>query len=724
MRSNRTALPLLFNLLAFVLASLLGAAATLASDRCASVDFNELSAAGNDRPRDLWSDGTTMWVVDSADAKIYAYDLTTKARVASREFDTLKAAGNTPPYGLWSDGTTMWVGDVRDAKIYAYDLTTKARVASREFNTLSAAGNEEPRSLWSDGTTMWVVDSEDAKIYAYDLTTKARATSMEFDTLIAAGNNDPRGLWSDGTTMWVGDWADDKIYAYDLTTKARATSKEFDTLIAANNTSPYGLWSNGATMWVVDWSNDKIYAYSLPCPPDVVVTSRASDSLTISWTQASCLTYAVSQDGGIRYVDVGATNTYTFTGLSPDTSYSLKVKTTQAAGIVESATIVERTTSLSRPSVMISGSSHVTLAEGSEAMTFMATGSAGVTYAWVCTGGAPTPILRGEDTASLSFIPSDVTEDTDYMCEVTVTGDGVIAEGEASASVVITVTDELADTSSPVFAGSIPGSPFVFTVGTPMSVNLPTASDENPVTYAFTSTVFLPTGLIFTNANPPTLSGTTMAAADDYGPYTYVATDDQGNLAATSPAFMIRVTRARAEISFGVANAITAMGATVPVASDTEAVIHYGVVEVDGAPPDTLDEVRALTAYATLTIDTGQVATMQPAVLTGLMADTSYKLYAVLVGEGGGVLSEYGSSPAFTTRSRSLTIGADESRLGVIAYPNPVGDTLYLELPLGDDYLVAVLTLTGQMVIEGRYGGGSLILDFFHPEGGSLFSKN
>ena len=91
--------------------------------------------------------------------------------------------------------------------------------------------------------------------------------------------------------------------------------------------------------------------------------------------------------------------------------------------------------------------------------------------------------------------------------------------------------------------------------------------------------------------------------------------------------------------------------------------------------------------------------------LTELMADTSYKLYAVLVGEGGGVLSEYGSNRAFMTRSRSPTIGAGESRLGVIAYPNPVGDTLYLELPPGDDYQVSVLTLTGQMVIEGRYGG-------------------
>ncbi len=60
------------------------------------------------------------------------------------DFDTLSNAGNNSPSGIWSDGTTMWVLDNNDAKIYAYNLSTKARTASEDFNTLSNAGNNVP----------------------------------------------------------------------------------------------------------------------------------------------------------------------------------------------------------------------------------------------------------------------------------------------------------------------------------------------------------------------------------------------------------------------------------------------------------------------------------------------------------------------------------------------------------------------------------------------------
>ncbi|MDE3258583.1 MAG: hypothetical protein OYM47_12170, partial [Gemmatimonadota bacterium] len=151
-----------------------------------------LSSLDNSSPRGIWSDGTTIWVADSYEVKIYAYDVSTKARDPARDFNTLDAAGNWNPAGIWSDGTTMWVADVDwrdlDAKIYAYDVSTKARDPAKDFNTLAAAGNERPSGIWSDGTTMWVANSWDEKLYAYDVSTKARAPSRDFDALAAAGN--------------------------------------------------------------------------------------------------------------------------------------------------------------------------------------------------------------------------------------------------------------------------------------------------------------------------------------------------------------------------------------------------------------------------------------------------------------------------------------------------------------------------------------------------------
>ena len=273
-------------------------------NRPANQDIDTLAAAGNTFPVSLWSNGTTIWVVNEGTGhgnKIYAYTLATGARDSDKDIDTLYAAGNTSPVGLWSDGTTIWVannGWGADDKIYAYTLATGARDEDKDFDTLAAAGNINPYDLWSDGATMWVADYGDDKIYAYTLATGARDEDKDFDTLAAAGNDKPRGLWSNGTTMWVSDSEDDKIYAYTLATGARDEDKDFDTLAAAGNTAPLGLWSDDTTIWVADIAAEKLYAYYIEDgtrtpvtgPPDLVVEAptvsdsnpAAGASLTIS----------------------------------------------------------------------------------------------------------------------------------------------------------------------------------------------------------------------------------------------------------------------------------------------------------------------------------------------------------------------------------------------------------------------------------------------------------
>ena len=244
-------------------------------------DFNTLTTAGNTASSGIWSDGTTMWVADFEDGKIYAYNLATKDRDSSKDFtNTLTVAGNTNPTGIWSNGTTMWVADNGTDKIYAYNLATKARDSSKEINALTAAGNNDPVGIWSDGITMWVADSSSDRIYAYTLATKSHNSGEGLNSLNAASNNDPSGIWSDGTTMWVADATDNKIYAYNLVTKASDSSKDFNSL-ATDNNNPYGIWSDGTTMWVADSSSDRIYAYNFSFIE--VVTAQSSTAIALSW---------------------------------------------------------------------------------------------------------------------------------------------------------------------------------------------------------------------------------------------------------------------------------------------------------------------------------------------------------------------------------------------------------------------------------------------------------
>ena len=63
-----------------------------------------------------------MWVTDQDDDRVYAYRLSDGARVEDLEFDTPSTAGNHDMKGIWSDGTTMWVVDQNLAWIYAYHM--------------------------------------------------------------------------------------------------------------------------------------------------------------------------------------------------------------------------------------------------------------------------------------------------------------------------------------------------------------------------------------------------------------------------------------------------------------------------------------------------------------------------------------------------------------------------------------------------------------------------
>ena len=271
--------------------------------RKAGADLNTLAAAGNTTPYGIWSNGETMWVVDFANPKLYAYDLETGDRVPSRGFDTLFDAGNVNPTGLWSDGETIWVADINDDKLYAYDLETGDRVPGEDFDTLAAAGNNSPTSIWSDGETMWVADSSDAKLYAYDLESKERVPEQGFDILIVLI---PFGIWSDGVTMWVVDFADAKLYAYDTATKARVPGRDFNTLIAAGNRRSNGLWSDGAIMWVADSVDGKLYAYNMPVLDNADLRGITVDGERVAGFDPAVTGHSHRVDEGASQVTVSA----------------------------------------------------------------------------------------------------------------------------------------------------------------------------------------------------------------------------------------------------------------------------------------------------------------------------------------------------------------------------------------------------------------------------------
>ena len=231
-------------------------ATTPALPNCVGKDFTTLSAAGNTGLGGIWAgeEGTTLWVVDYEDDKLYGYNIATKLRDSDKNLNLMDDNGE--PEGIWSDGETLWVADDGDDKFYGYKLSDKSRDSDKDFDL--DVDNDAPRGIWSDGTTLWVADDGNDKIYGYKLLDKSRDLGKDFD--LAVGNDSPRGIWSDENTLWVADAGSDKIYAYRLSDKSRDSDKDVD--LAVFNDAPRGIWSDGTTLWVADDGNDKIYAYS------------------------------------------------------------------------------------------------------------------------------------------------------------------------------------------------------------------------------------------------------------------------------------------------------------------------------------------------------------------------------------------------------------------------------------------------------------------------------
>ena len=231
-----------------------------AGARLEAFDFN--LAAGNTDASGIWSDGTTMWVADLGDDKLFAYNLASRAYLPAK--DLTLAAGNTNPSSIWSDGVTLWVADTSDEKLYAYALASGAYLPAKDLTL--ATGNDFPLGLWSNGTTLWVANDgvgSDNKVFAYGLASKAYVPANDFNTLSEAGNVNPRDLWSDGVTLWVIDTTagTSQIFAYQMSDKTRDSDKGFS--LAAENTSPRGLWSDGNILWGVDKIIDKLFAYDM-----------------------------------------------------------------------------------------------------------------------------------------------------------------------------------------------------------------------------------------------------------------------------------------------------------------------------------------------------------------------------------------------------------------------------------------------------------------------------
>ena len=261
-------------------------------------DFNNLlqnnPGLAGDAIRGVWGNETTMYVMGNTKPKIYAYTRTTGARDESKDIATdqgpaaigenLATAGGFQA-SIWSDGTTIWVlnyyfgeddqgTETKDGSgmVFAYTLSNGVRDTTKEF-PLHLATTHAARGIWSDGTTAWVSDYKAAKLFAYALAGGARIPRK--DITLNLSNHSAQGIWGDGTTIWVAQWNSSKFYAYTLATGRHDPDRDFDRV--PDNHYPREIWSDGKTLFVTEHFGKKLFAYNM-----VSTTSPATGRPVIS----------------------------------------------------------------------------------------------------------------------------------------------------------------------------------------------------------------------------------------------------------------------------------------------------------------------------------------------------------------------------------------------------------------------------------------------------------
>ena len=112
----------------------------------------------------IWSDGEIMWVSNAGEhtTKVRAFTLATGEPVPDRDIAIQVPAdphlnwGNYGVQDIWSDGTTMWVVYRTPRLARAYDLDTGDRRSHLDIDIAEVDGRiGNPRGLWSDGGMMW-----------------------------------------------------------------------------------------------------------------------------------------------------------------------------------------------------------------------------------------------------------------------------------------------------------------------------------------------------------------------------------------------------------------------------------------------------------------------------------------------------------------------------------------------------------------------------------------
>jgi hypothetical protein len=177
-------------------------------------------AAANTESRGITGDaqGTTLWVLDR-NKSVY---VTTTSGVAQGSWTATDLS--TSPEGIAKDGNHLWMVDSANKRVYWYqNAAANTSGTDTAEKTFALAAAVVPKGLTTDGTSLWVVSDSNANtVFRYTIVKDGTGTPTSLTPsgswTLAAANTTPTGITLDPTgvskSLWVVDLGTDSVYEY------------------------------------------------------------------------------------------------------------------------------------------------------------------------------------------------------------------------------------------------------------------------------------------------------------------------------------------------------------------------------------------------------------------------------------------------------------------------------------------------------------------------------
>ena len=300
---------------------------------------------------------------------------------------TIKQTSQTPSSGTWATSITIQITYSSTnvaSPVYYFKSSVGATVASGVVtascgtgtnpgtctssnvttlvaNTWYKTTSTTPSVIYKANGTLYALTSDGANISGTSTFTISKIdTSIPTTPTVTYNGGSNSHSWKNNYNITLTSTATSGIHHYEVDWDGDGVSN----YASSSNFIPWDGYSSCNNRFravsnsglVSAWTNAQHIHMDTSAPSasmsvGSIKTDRATITATCSDAQSGITKYEYSKDNGTTWISNGTTNSYTFTGLTKETSYQYKIRCTNGSGLTKEASSTSSTLGFTNPTI-------------------------------------------------------------------------------------------------------------------------------------------------------------------------------------------------------------------------------------------------------------------------------------------------------------------------------------------------------------------------------------